>query len=333
MARWIVKKDFEGTDFIICSACNCAMNFEYYFEPWHFKYCPYCGEFMDNHGEHEILLDVTNMLVEANECNKENDEEHHNNLVTENDTEIPKYTTEWASSDDCISRQAAIRAICQECAQGGYVECSVDCVEAEVLRKLPPVEPVAKTATPTDEVVDFNNMISAGGRIRNLPPVDPKPVCEDAISKHDLWRIIEDNAYWVTYNETSKEKGMTLTGINQALNECPPVEPKRPKGTETMMVNGEPTEIDPLSYEVGYTHGQFSERPKGEWIQNAPEGQGIDPPYICSICGHAESTRTPFCEQCGADMRGADNEADSVDKHRKERHCYCRRRNHKHRKR
>lgn len=35
-----------------------------------------------------------------------------------------------------------------------------------------------------------------------------------------------------------------------------PIEPKRPRGTETMMVDGEPMEIDPVSYEVGYTHGQ-----------------------------------------------------------------------------
>ena len=55
---------------------------------------------------------------------------------------------------------------------------------------------------------------------------------------------------------------------------------------------------------IEYAPPVESERPKGEWIQNAPEGQGIDPPYICSICGHAESTRTPFCEQCGADMKG-----------------------------
>ena len=64
MAKWIVEKDFEGTDFIICNACNYSINPEYYFE---LKYCPYCGEFMDNYGEHEILFDVTNTLVEANE--------------------------------------------------------------------------------------------------------------------------------------------------------------------------------------------------------------------------------------------------------------------------
>ena len=90
-----------------------------------------------------------------------------------------------------------------------------------------------------------------------------------------------------------------MTGINQALNECPPVEPKRPKTTETMMVDGEPTEIDPLSYEVGYSHGQ-SERPKGEWI---PDTNGY---WNCSECGlnvlvYAKGN---FCPNCGADMKG-----------------------------
>lgn len=44
---------------------------------------------------------------------------------------------------------------------------------------------------------------------------------KDLVSKHDIWRIIKDHAYWVQYNGTSHELGMTLTGINQALNECP----------------------------------------------------------------------------------------------------------------
>lgn len=195
------------------------------------------------------------------------------------------------------------------------------------------------------------------GVIEYVPPVKPKPVCEDAISKHDLWRIIEDNAYWVTYNETSKEKGMTLTGINQALNECPPVElkiygnehncimtmfgecsysetgcgscevvekvrdalkgecppvePERPKGTETMIVDGMEMEIDPVSYEVGYTHGQFSERPKGEWIGEGDgyaDGGIVYDTWYCSECDHCEEGEElalpNFCPECGADMRG-----------------------------
>ena len=53
--------------------------------------------------------------------------------------------------------------------------------------------------------------------------------------------------------------------VRHGLEYLPPVEPKRPKTTETMMIDGEPTEIDPESYEVGYTHGQMaSKRPTGE---------------------------------------------------------------------
>ena len=46
------------------------------------------------------------------------------------------------------------------------------------------------------------------------------------------------------------------------------------------------------------------DRPKGEWIKNAPENQFIDPPYICSECGRAELRKENFCCSCGADMRG-----------------------------
>lgn len=49
----------------------------------------------------------------------------------------------------------------------------------------------------------------------------------------------------------------------------------------TLMIDGEPTEIDPLSYEVGYSHGQ-TERPKGEWIDKSG---GIDGAWnYCSVC-------------------------------------------------
>ena len=44
-------------------------------------------------------------------------------------------------------------------------------------------------------------------------------------------------------------------------------------------------------------------RPKGHWIENAPEYQNIDPPYICSECGYMHLIKTNYCDQCGADMR------------------------------
>ena len=42
----------------------------------------------------------------------------------------------------------------------------------------------------------------------------------------------------------------------------------------------------------------------GYWIDNAPEWQNIDPPYICSECGNAHLRKTDYCEQCGAKMEG-----------------------------
>lgn len=40
----------------------------------------------------------------------------------------------------------------------------------------------------------------------------------------------------------------------------------------------------------------------GHWIENAPEYQNIDPPYICSECGNMHLRKTNYCDQCGAEM-------------------------------
>lgn len=93
-------------------------------------------------------------------------------------------------------------------------------------------------------------------------------VSEDCISKHDIWKIIEDNAYWVRYNENSTEKGMTLTGINQALNECPLVAPS-----------------------------VVPSRAEGEWLLDGR----------CSECLVSPlTTHKNYCPNCGAKMKGVD---------------------------
>lgn len=177
----------------------------------------------------------------------------------------------------------------------------------------------------------FEGMMNAVDLLKRLdlfPPVEPKPVCEDAISKHDLWRIIEDNAYWVTYNETSKEKGMTLTGINQALNECPPVEPK-PVMTEEVrealmrltMCAREECSICKYENDCGYDKqvematenmdtiiNAFTERPKGEWVEEVNDEGEFIRSWHCSNCYYSTGFYTTmisdFCPKCGADMRG-----------------------------
>lgn len=42
----------------------------------------------------------------------------------------------------------------------------------------------------------------------------------------------------------------------------------------------------------------------GYWIDNAPEWQNIDPPYICSECGNFHLRKTNYCDQCGVKMEG-----------------------------
>ena len=65
------------------------------------------------------------------------------------------------------------------------------------------------------------------------------------------------------------------------------------------------------AYEIGYTHGQMADRPKGLWtITTTDDGEGGGVPHlICSVCGNeptAWSSRQffNFCPNCGADMRG-----------------------------
>ena len=46
--------------------------------------------------------------------------------------------------------------------------------------------------------------------------------------------------------------------ISKAIKALPPVTPTEHKTTETMIVDGMAMEIDPVSYEIGYSHGQVA---------------------------------------------------------------------------
>lgn len=50
-------------------------------------------------------------------------------------------------------------------------------------------------------------------------------------------------------------------------------------------------------------------RPVGHWIKNAEPSDFQSPPFICSVCGNPHLFVTPYCEICGAYMRGETDEA------------------------
>lgn len=65
-------------------------------------------------------------------------------------------------------------------------------------------------------------------------------------------------------------------------------------------------------HEIGYTHGQMADRPKGEWIKKQvfnPELDKYVPLIECSVCGYepyfgGSESKFNYCANCGADMRG-----------------------------
>lgn len=46
-----------------------------------------------------------------------------------------------------------------------------------------------------------------------------------------------------------------------------------------------------------------ADRPKGEWIEDLNFAHRA---WECSKCGAITSIKTPFCHECGADMRGTE---------------------------
>lgn len=97
---------------------------------------------------------------------------------------------------------------------------------------------------------------------------------------------------------------LSVYDVLKIIDNAPTVEPKFKPIAEVKFDKEQLQEIvDKTKAEVLAS----IERPHGEWIKNAEEWQRIDPPYFCSECGHANLRKTPFCEMCGADMRGGES--------------------------
>lgn len=87
---------------------------------------------------------------------------------------------------------------------------------------------------------------------------------DDLISRQAAIDFIKDHSYPVRYNGNSIERGMTVTGIEQALNELPSVQP---------------------------------EQKTGRWIPNRHTDT-----VLCSVCGKCYGDTYRYCTNCGAKM-------------------------------
>ena len=60
------------------------------------------------------------------------------------------------------------------------------------------------------------------------------------------------------------------------------------------------------NFDIGYVQGleDGQKRPQGKWIYQEDWHSEGEVPWRCSKCKGANSWKAPFCEHCGADMRG-----------------------------
>ena len=94
---------------------------------------------------------------------------------------------------------------------------------------------------------------------------------------------------------TREEVILGLKDIKEAKIIPPYIE--EPMGIEGVTVNTD--EMFDLAIKA------LEERRTGHWIKNAPPWDCQNPPFICSECGNPHLLfETPYCEICGADMRG-----------------------------
>ena len=94
---------------------------------------------------------------------------------------------------------------------------------------------------------------------------------DDLISRQAAIDFIKEHSYPVRYDNTSIEQGMTITGIEQALNEMPSIWPKQKTGHWVCL------DDDELA-------------------------------YGCSACKSVSLRESKYCPNCGAYMKGESND-------------------------
>ena len=195
-------------------------------------------------------------------------------IMTLRELPIHEFDAESATTTDCISRQQAVDAI--ECVDWYHVNSKGELVHGS-----------------TSDEESWYKAEDIYEAIESLPAVAPdfKSFCGVPIK--EAIEVLEQH------------KGRAeVRGLDDCISRSWMVNALQEVNGESDMPSFWHEGMNDAIEEVKNAPSVTPTERTGEWIENATEGQDIDPPYICSTCGYAESRRTPFCEQCKAKMKG-----------------------------
>jgi hypothetical protein len=111
---------------------------------------------------------------------------------------------------------------------------------------------------------------------------------DDLIKRSDAIKTLEENVMF----EFTEDEEWAIT----CLQNLPSAD--RPSAIDLSSVYS-------TAYKSGYEKGK-ADRPQGEWINTAPSYRSDN--IICDQCGYNSIARYDYCPNCGARMKGADDE-------------------------
>lgn len=130
----------------------------------------------------------------------------------------------------------------------------------------------------------------------------------DLISREALKKVITANHYLLSAKNNSTDYGMFTTGIMEAIDNAPTVEPQKveiiPYEVTEKVIEKIALCADTIkNIDWDKAIEAYKARPHGEWLYIDNEWGT----FQCDQCKKHSSINFYFCPNCGADMRGGED--------------------------